>query len=111
MRTVRRRIPKKRGSIRRVVVLRRFRGNVAVITGRGGASRIPPSLEDVPSIETEGMSIETIAKAVPVVRRMPCVVQYMGREAAAEQRALYRFLLVVLYSLSASHYFATRTMY
>ena len=111
MRSVKPGIPMKRSRGLRVVVLRRPAQNIAVVSGGRGLHRIPPGLEDVPSMETNGVCVNTISDGVGVLRRIPCVVAHVGDETGAEKRVLYRFLLFVMYSLHATQSFAHRNLY
>ena len=113
MRVVKQRLSMKRPKrvcLRRVVVLRRPAQNIAVVSGRGGLHHIPPGIEDVPSMEANGVCEQTISDGVAVVRRMPCDVAYVEDETAAQKRALYRFLLFAMYSLHATHCFVHRNL-
>ena len=100
----------KRVGMRRVVVLRRPAKNIAVVSGRGGLHHIPPGIEDVTSMEANGVCKKTISDGVAVVRRIPCVAAYVEDETAAQKLALYRFQFFVMYSLHATQCFAHRNL-
>ena len=100
-----------RPRISRLVVLRRPAANIAVVCSGNAVPPILRGLEDVTSIEKDGVGAQTISDGVFVVQRIPCVASYVQGETAAKKRALYRFLLFVIYSLHATHCFMYRNLH
>ena len=94
-----------------VVVLRRPAGGVAVVRPGSRARALPPCIVDIHRVEREGIDGGDVEAGVADVATFACVKEYVRDETRVERNALYRFLLLALYSMHARVSFALRGLY
>ena len=94
-----------------VVVLKRPAGRVAVVRPGLRARALPPYIVDTHRVEREGIDGGDVEAGVADVATFACVKEYVRDETRLERNALYRFLLLALYSMHARVSFALRGLY